>query len=66
MSTPEEILAANAEKAQSTTADGVSVSRRSLSELMEYERHEAAKTATASISDFLNNSRRKLVPPGAS
>lgn len=65
MATPEEILEREAAKAQSTTADGVSVSRRSLKDLMDYEKHQAAKEASANVNDFLNSSRRKLVPPGA-
>ena len=66
MPTPAEQLASEAAKAASTSNDGVSVSRRSLTELMEYEKHVAGKAA-ASASDrgaMLRSMVSKIVPPG--
>lgn len=57
-------LAAEALKAQSVTADGVSVSRRPLTELMEYEKHKAAQEATASPAAMFRSMTCKIVPPG--
>lgn len=65
MATPEEILERESGKAQSTTADGVSVTRRSLKELSDLADRQANKEAVSNINDFLGASRRKLVPPGA-
>ena len=58
-------LAAEALKAASVSNDGVSVSRRSLTELMEYERHVAGKAAaSASPGAMLRSMVSKIVPPG--
>ncbi len=57
-------LASEALKAQSVSADGVTVSRRSLQELMEYEKHLAAQTAAASPAAFFRGITCKVVPPG--
>lgn len=64
MSEISEQLAAEALKAQSVNADGVSVSRRSLTELMEYEKHVAAQTAAASPAAMFRSMTCKIVPPG--
>jgi hypothetical protein len=65
MTTPAEQLAAEALKAQSVSNDGVTVSRRSLTELMEYEKHVAGKTAaSASPNSMLKSMVSKIVPPG--
>jgi hypothetical protein len=64
MTTPAEELAAQMLKPQSISNDGVSVSNRSLSELMEYEKHQAAKAAVASPVAFFKKSILKIVPPG--
>jgi hypothetical protein len=57
-------LAAEALKAASVSNDGVTVSRRSLTELMEYEKHLAAKTAAASPAAMFRGMTCKVVPPG--
>jgi len=57
-------LAAEALKAASVSNDGVTVSRRSLTELMEYEKHLAAKTAAASPAAMFRRMTLKVVPPG--
>lgn len=64
MAEPADQLAAEALKAQSVSSDGVTVSRRSLTELMEYEKHLAAKTATADMGATLRGMCFKIVPPG--
>ena len=64
MTTPAEQLAADALKPASISNDGVSVSNRSLSELMEYEKHQASKTAAASPRTWLKGAILKIVPPG--
>ena len=57
-------LAAEALKAASVSNDGVTVSRRSLTELMEYEKHLAAKAATADITRTVKGMFSKIVAPG--
>lgn len=57
-------LAAEALKAQTVSNDGVTVSRRSLSELIAYEKHLAAQTATASPAATFRGMIMKMVPPG--
>lgn len=64
MTTPAEQLALDALKPASISNDGVSVSNRSLSELIEYENHLAAKAAAASPVAFFRKSILKIVPPG--
>ena len=64
MTTPAEQLANEVTKAQSTTVDGVTQSRRSLSELIAYEKHLAAKTAAASPAAAFRGMTVKVVPPG--
>ena len=64
MSEPADQLAAEALKAASVSNDGVTVSRRSLTELMEYERHLAAKAATADMAATVRGMFSKFVPPG--
>ena len=51
-------------KPASISNDGVSVSNRSLSELIEYENHLAAKAAASSPVAFFRKSILKIVPPG--
>ena len=57
-------LAAEALKAASVSNDGVTVSRRSLTELMEYEKHLAAKAATADMTRTVKGMFSKIVAPG--
>lgn len=57
-------LAAEALKAASVSNDGVMVARRSLAELMEYEKHLAAKTAAASPAAAFRLMNCKIVAPG--
>jgi hypothetical protein len=64
MSDISEQLAAEALKPQSVSNDGVTVSRRSLAELIEYEKHLAAQTAAASPAAFFRGITCKVVPPG--
>ena len=64
MSAISDQLAAEALKAQTVSNDGVTVSRRSLTELMEYEKHLAAKTATADMPATVRGMFSKLVAPG--
>lgn len=64
MAQPADQLAAEALKAQSVSNDGVTVSRRSLKELMDYENHLAAKTAAASPAKAFRNMTCVMVPPG--
>jgi hypothetical protein len=65
MTTPAEQLAIEATKAASVSNDGVSVSRRSLTELMEYEKHVAGKAAaSASPNAMLRSMTSKIVAPG--
>jgi hypothetical protein len=61
----EDQLAAEALKAQTVSNDGVTVSRRSLTELMEYEKHLAGKAAAAATpAAMFRNMTSKFVPPG--
>jgi len=55
-----------AEKTQATSADGVSVSRRSLTDLIEADKHLRATEATkpANISATIRGMMLKIVPPG--
>jgi hypothetical protein len=64
MTTPAEQLAADMLKPATISNDGVSVGNRSLTELMEYEKHVASKAAAASPAAFLRKSILKIVPPG--
>ena len=64
MAEPADQLAAEALKAASVSNDGVSVSRRSLKELMEYENHLAAKAATAAMGATVRGMFSKIVAPG--
>jgi len=64
MAEPADQLAAEALKAQSVSNDGVTVTRRSLTELMEYEKHLAAKTAAADMTATVRGMFSKIVPPG--
>ena len=64
MSEVSDQLAAEALKAQSVSSDGKTVSRRSLTELIEYEKHLAAKTAAASPAAMLRGMTMKIVAPG--
>ena len=64
MTTPAEQLASEFTKAASVTNDGVTVARRSLSELMEYEKHAAAKAAQADMAGTVKAMIMRIVPPG--
>ena len=65
MAEPADQLAAEALKPQAVSNDGVSVSRRSLTELMEYEKHLAGKAAAAATPGaMLRSMTCKIVPPG--
>ena len=64
MAEPANQLAAEALKAKSVSNDGVSVSRRDLRELMDYENHKAAKAASASPAAMFRAMNCKIVPPG--
>lgn len=64
MSEPADQLAAEALKPQSVSNDGVTVSRRSLADLIAYEKHLAAKQATASPAAMFLGMNCKIVPPG--
>ena len=57
-------LAAEALKPHTVSNDGVTVSRRSLTELMEYEKHLAAKAATADMGATVRGMFSKIVAPG--
>jgi hypothetical protein len=57
-------LAAEALKAASVSNDGVTVSRRSLSELIEYEKHLAGQQAAASPAAAFRVMTCRIVPPG--
>jgi hypothetical protein len=60
----EDQLAAEALKAQTVSNDGVTVSRRSLTELIEYEKHLAGKAATADMGATVRGMFSKIVAPG--
>lgn len=64
MSEPADQLAAESLKPQTVSNDGVTVSRRSLTELMEYEKHLAGKTATADMASTVRGMFSKIVAPG--
>jgi|GEM_PF-4148582 len=64
MTEPADIVDAAAEKPANVSNDGVSVSQRSLSELMEFEKHVANRKAAASPAAFLRGATLKIVPPG--
>lgn len=64
MAEPADQLAREALKPQSVSNDGVTVSRRSLSDLIAYENHLAAKQATASPAAMFRGMNSKIVPPG--
>jgi hypothetical protein len=64
MSTLSEQIAAAAAKAASVSNDGVTVTQRPLTELMAYENHKAAQTATASPAAMMKAIQLQLVPPG--
>jgi len=58
-------LASEALKAASVSNDGVTVSRRSLTELMEYEKYLASKAATAATpAAMFRSMNSKFVAPG--
>jgi type II secretory pathway component PulL len=65
MTTPAEQLQTEVTKAQTVSNDGVSVTRRSLSELIEYEKHLANKAAVASPAMAFRSMTCRVVPPGA-
>jgi hypothetical protein len=60
----EDQLAAQALKAQTVSNDGVTVSNRSLTELMEYEKFLAGKAAAASPAAMFRGMNCKIVAPG--
>lgn len=64
MTTPAEQVDAEALKAASVSNDGVTVTRRSLTELMEYEKHAASRTATADMAATVKGMFSKIVAPG--
>ncbi len=64
MTTPAEQLEIELTKAQSMSNDGVSVTRRSLSELIEYEKHLASKEAMTNPAGALRAMITRIVPPG--
>jgi uncharacterized protein YpuA (DUF1002 family) len=64
MTEPADQLAAEALKAQSVSSDGVSVTRRSLTELMAYEKHQAAKAGSLSPAAMFRGMTMRIVPPG--
>jgi len=66
MPEPADQLAAEALKPASGSVDGISISRRSLTELMDYEKHQAAKAATASPAAMFKGMTLRIVPPGGS
>jgi hypothetical protein len=64
MTTPAEQLEAEVSKPASVSNDGVTVTRRSLSELIEYEKHLANKEAMAAPVGSLKAMITRIVPPG--
>ena len=64
MSAISDQLAAEALKAASVSNDGVTVSRRSLSELIEYEKHLAGQAAAASPAATFRAMNCKIVAQG--
>jgi hypothetical protein len=59
-----EQIEADALKPQSVTNDGVSVSRRSLTEQIEADKYLASKAATASPAAMFRSMTCKIVAPG--
>ena len=57
-------IASEAEKAASVSNDGVSVTRRSLSELIAYQKFLQANEAAANPTLALQAMTRRIVPPG--
>ena len=55
-----------AQNPKTVVVDGVTVTRHSPKELIEAERHEAAKAATASPATALKGMIVQIVPPGGS
>ena len=65
MSAISDQLAAESLKAASVSNDGVTVSRRSLKDLIEYENHLAGKAAAAATpAAMFRNMTSKIVAPG--
>ena len=64
MTEPADQLASEALKPASVSNDGVTVARRSLAELMEYEKHLAGKAAAANMPATVRGMFSKIVPPG--
>lgn len=64
MSTLSEQIATAAAKAASVSNDGVTVTQRSLADLIAYEKHVASQTATASPAEMLRAMQLQIVPPG--
>ena len=59
-------LSEYAQNPKTVVVDGVTVTRHSPIELIEVERHEAAKAATASPAQALTGMILQIVPPGGS
>jgi hypothetical protein len=64
MTTPAEQLEAEVSKPASVSNDGVTVTRRSLAELIAYEKHLANKEAMADPVGSLKAMITRIVPPG--
>jgi hypothetical protein len=64
MTTPAEQLEAEVSKPASVSNDGVTVTRRSLAELIEYEKHLANKEAMTNTVGSLKAMITRIVPPG--
>lgn len=54
----------DAQKAQSVTVDGQTITRRSVKELIEADQYLAGKEAVANKNPFFGMRVRKIVPPG--
>lgn len=59
-------LSEYAQKPKTVSVDGVAVTRHSPTEVIEVERHEAAKAATASPAQALKCMLVQIVPSGGS
>lgn len=59
-------IESEAAKAATVTNDGVTVGRRSISELIAADKYLKANDAAASISDTVKNIFSRIVPPGGS
>jgi hypothetical protein len=59
-------LSEYAQNPKTVVVDGVTVTRHSPTALIEVERHEAAKEATASPAQALKGMILQIVPPGGS